>query len=164
MCNDLTRRHVMGLLSGLAVLPLSGCFEGDQTGPEDIHWDRDSGELCKMMISDARYVAEVRGGPKRKLYKFDDVGCAINWLNEKPWAAASETEIWVADLSSTREKIVWLKARDAHYINGEMTPMNYGYGAVGAAQPGSIDFVEMSTNILADTPNHICATPSKSGS
>lgn len=161
MCTCLTRRRMVGLLSGLAALPLTGCFEGDQTGPEDIYWDRDAGTLCNMLISDARFVAEVRGGPKRKLFKFDDIGCAVNWLNDETWAAEAETEIWVADMSSTRETVIWLKARDAHYLHGEMTPMNYGYGAYAAAKPGSIDFVELTSRILADVPNHICISPLK---
>lgn len=145
----------------LATVLLTGCFEEDRTGPEKVHWDRDVGELCQMMISDARYVTEIRGGPKRKLYKFDDIGCAVNWLNEKDWAGDEATEIWVAERTSTREKVNWLNAREARYLGGAMSPMNYNYEAVNASEPGSIDFVELTTTILADAPNHICATPTE---
>jgi copper chaperone NosL len=164
MCLCVTRRKTIGLLAGLAVFPVAGCFEGEQTGPVEIHWDRDVGELCQMMISDARFVTQIRGGPKRKAYKFDDIGCAVNWLNEKPWAGDVETEIWVAEFNSTRENVNWLKARDAFYVTGEMTPMNYGFSAVTHANSNSIDFVEMTNRILANTPNHICAPSKESGS
>ena len=143
----------------LAAVLLAGCFEGDRTGPEKINWDRDTGTLCNMMISDARYVTEIRGGPKRKLYKFDDIGCAVNWLNDKPWAADKETEFWVAERTSTRENVIWLNAREARFVKGVMSPMNYNFEAVNASVPDSMDFVEMTSAILADAPNHICAVP-----
>ena len=143
---------------------LSACWGDDKSGPEDIVWDRDACALCRMFISDARFVAEVRGGPKNKLTKFDDVGCAINWLNDQEWAGDETAEIWVAGQGSSREKVIWLKARDAFYIKAELTPMNYGYSAIAAATSGEqtgIDFVAMTTAILADVPNHICKIPER---
>lgn len=143
-----------------AVLALGAC--GDSTsGPEDIHWDRDQCELCRMLISDHRFAAEVRGGEDRKLYKFDDIGCAINWLNDQEWASDKTVEIWVADYTSTRENFVWLDAREARYLRGELSPMNYGLKAVAALEGAGqgIGFVEMTTEILAENPNHICSVP-----
>jgi len=152
-----SRRRALALALGGGFI-LTGCLE-EKTGPEPIHWDRDTCTLCSMIISDARFAAEVRGGPGRKLYKFDDIGCAVNWLNDKPWAGDEETEIWVAEQTSTRANLRWLNARDARYVTGRHSPMNYGYGAVMQNLPGSIDFVELTTRILADAPNHICARP-----
>lgn len=158
-------RHISRVLMVGVVLALSACWNGEKTGPEDIHWDRDACELCIMLISDPRFAAEVRGGPKKKLYKFDDVGCATNWLNTQDWAGDPATEIWVADASSTRENVIWLDARTARYLKGEISPMNYGYTAVAPspdhATPVGIDFVQMTTNILADAPNHICKVPER---
>ena len=159
MCRHLTRRRALTLLSGAAVLPLAGCFGGEKTGPETVHWDRDTCALCNMMISDAHFTAQVRGGEKRRLYKFDDIGCAVNWLNGKPWAGREETEIWIADVASRRAEVSWLKARDAVYFKGEMTPMNYGFSATMAARPDAVDFVAMTNSILGQAPNHICVVP-----
>ena len=143
-----------------AVLMLSACSGEPDTGPEEVHWDRDVCELCIMLLSDARFVAQVRGGPKNKVYKFDDVGCATNWLNDQPWAADPATEVWVAEHSSTRDAMVWLKARDARYAKGDLSPMDYGFLAYKAADlPTGFDFVEMTTHILAGSPNHICSIP-----
>lgn len=149
-----------------ALLVLGACWNNDKTGPEDIYWDRDVCELCKMFISDPRFAAEVRGGEKRKLYKFDDIGCAIHWLNQQSWAGDKATEIWVAESSSTREKVIWLNAADARYVAGELTPMNYGYRAVAptsqaSGEPEGIDFYALTTKILAGSPNHICSTPGR---
>lgn len=160
------RRYVLRLLAVGSLLLLSACWGGEKSGPEDIHWDRDVCELCKMFISDHRFAAEVRGGEKKKIYKFDDIGCAINWLNDQEWAGDNTAEIWVTDFTSTRENTIWLNAREARYERGELTPMNYGYSAIAPAsgpsetQPG-ISFVELTAKILTDAPNHICKVPNR---
>ncbi|MCW8917004.1 MAG: nitrous oxide reductase accessory protein NosL [Magnetovibrio sp.] len=151
-------KHVFTFLMLPLLIGLTAC-NAEKTGPEPIYWDRDSCELCAMIISDARFAAQVRGGEKRKVYKFDDVGCAVNWLNDQTWAADEATEIWVADRNSTRDNMIWLKARDAYYVKGEISPMNYGY--VATNDPEGIDFVAMTTTILADAPNHICKVPER---
>ena len=145
-------RRVFLVGAAVAVVPLGGCFERE-TGPDKVHWDRDTCELCKMMISEAEFATEIRGGPKHKLYKFDDIGCAINWLNEQPWAGEPQTEIWVAARGSSRENVVWMDARNARFATGAMSPMNYG---LAAAPRGPMSFEEMTAHILKDAPNHIC--------
>ncbi|MBT3238320.1 MAG: protein NosL [Rhodospirillaceae bacterium] len=127
-------------------------------GPENVHWDRDVCELCRMMVSDAGFAAEVRGGSKNKLYKFDDIGCAINWLNEQSWADAPETEIWIADDKSSRDQLIWLDARAVHYTTGKITPMNYGLGTSVTPEEGAMSFEQMVTSVLSGKPNHICET------
>jgi len=147
-----------------AVLALAACWGEEKSGPVEIHWDRDVCELCRMFISDPRFAAEVRGGEKNKIYKFDDIGCAINWLNDQHWAGDEAAEIWAAEATSTREKTIWLNAREARYVKGELTPMNYGYSAVAPSQTGEqvgIDFVTLTSKILADAPNHICKVPQR---
>jgi hypothetical protein len=98
-----------------------------------------------MAVSDRYYAAQVRGGPKREAFKFDDIGCALFWLKEQPWAEAAETEIWVNDFRSGS----WLDARKAHYLPGKTSPMAYGFGALAVAEAGSLDFASMKANILA---------------
>ena len=139
----------------LAFLSLASCGE-EATGPEEVKWDRDICTLCTMAISDAHFVAEVRGGPKHKLFKFDDIGCAVNWLNGQPWAGDPKTEIWVADLKSTRAKVIWLDARKAHYVAQKMTPMGYGFGAQAEPADGAIGFEALTAQLLQNGPNHIC--------
>ena len=157
------KQIIRALMVG-ALLVLSACGDSEKTGPVDIHWDRDVCELCRMFISDPRFAAEVRGGEKNKIYKFDDIGCAINWLNDQHWAGDQTAEIWAAEATSTREKVIWLKAREARYVKGDLTPMNYGYSAVMPVEGGEqvgIDFVTLTTKILADAPNHICKVPQR---
>ena len=160
----MTFRKSIGRFAQIALLMvLAACGDGGKTGPEDVHWDRDVCELCQMFISDARFVAEVRGGERRTLHKFDDIGCAINWLNKQEWAGDPTAEIWVASVTSTRESVVWLDARQARYVKGELTPMNYGYSAYPPSSTASgeaegIGFVELTSKIIANGENHICKT------
>lgn len=133
---------------------VSACFE-EETGPAEVHWDRDVCELCKMMISEAGFVTQVRGGAKHKSHVFDDIGCAVSWLNQQPWAADPKTEIWVTAHDSTREQTVWLDARAAKFTTGALTPMNYGFVA---GPDGTVSFEDMTDAILKGGPNHICET------
>jgi copper chaperone NosL len=133
------------VLLGVAALFLAACSRTPETGPVEVKWDRDTCKRCSMAISDRHYAVEVRGGPKKLVFKFDDMGCAVYWLKDQPWGNDPATEIWVADFHSGK----WLDARAAHYVGGKTTPMAYGYGASGDALPGSIGFEEVRKQLLA---------------
>ncbi len=128
-----------------AALLFAACSRQPETGPVEVKWDRDTCVRCSMALSDRHYAAEVRGGPKKQVFKFDDIGCAVTWLREQPWGKEAATKIWVADYRSGK----WLDARTAHYVPGKTTPMAYGLGAAEEALPGSIGFDEASKQLLA---------------
>lgn len=131
-------------LTPLATLLLAAC--GDEghwpQGMVAIKWDRDTCTRCKMSISDRRFAAQLRGGPKNTAFKFDDIGCATTWRAEKikdhPWMQDAATRFWVADFSGKGEK--WLDARSAHYLVGKTSPMGYNYAAFAERQPDTIGF------------------------
>ncbi len=120
-------------------------------GMAEIKWDRDTCSRCSMVISDRRFAAELRGGDKNTVFKFDDIGCAVFWLRDKtrdfPWLAEPATSFWVADAGASGDK--WLKARTAHYTGGRISPMGYNYGARAYAEAGSQSFDEMRQHVLA---------------
>jgi nitrous oxide reductase accessory protein NosL len=132
------------------LLLLAACPQGPASGPVDIHWDRDACEHCRMVISDRRHAAEIRSGARREAMKFDDLGCALHWLQNQPEARQKEAEIWVMDSRDPR----WLDARQAHYLGGQVTPMDYGFAAFAQTQPGSVNFTEARTRILANVHRH----------
>lgn len=133
------------ILPVAALLLLASCSREPQTGPAEVKFDRDTCVHCSMAVSDRHYAAQVRGGPKHQAYKFDDLGCALSWLNRQPWGNDPVTEIWVAHFRDG----IWLNARTAHYVGGKTTPMAYGFGATTDAIPGSISFEEARKQILA---------------
>jgi nitrous oxide reductase accessory protein NosL len=123
--NGFDRRRF--LLSGfLLILGLSGCSDRRPKGGfEAIHWDRDMCERCKMVVSERKYAAEIVDPKTNKVYKFDDLGCAVLWLKEEkiPWA--KRAKIWVTDAKTGK----WLDARKAIYTDDSITPMAYGIAA-----------------------------------
>ncbi|MCW8957220.1 MAG: nitrous oxide reductase accessory protein NosL [Gammaproteobacteria bacterium] len=114
------------------------CSEPD-TGPVEIKWDRDACERCRMVLSDRLHSAQVRGGPqggKSKVYKFDDFGGAVLWLQDKPWKDDAKTEIWVNDHRDGH----WIDGRKAWYITGQITPMEFGLGAQDTAVDNALNY------------------------
>ncbi|MBS1191987.1 MAG: hypothetical protein H6R10_3779 [Rhodocyclaceae bacterium] len=137
--------------SGFALTPLatalSACAKSAwPEGMAEIHWDRDTCTRCRMVISDRRFAAEVRGGPKDEVFKFDDIGCVAFWLKAQPWN--TDPRIWVADAGSRGDGVAWLDARKARYVSGKTSPMAYNYAAFPLPQAGSLDFPEMREHIL----------------
>lgn len=145
------------IASGLALTPLAaalaacGSTDGWPDGMAEIKWDRDTCDRCSMVISDRRFAAELRGGPKNTVFKFDDIGCAVIWLANKgaehPWLAEPATRFWVADAGGKGDR--WLDARKAHYSGGAMSPMGYNFSARSYAEGGAQGFEEMRQHVLA---------------
>jgi nitrous oxide reductase accessory protein NosL len=120
------------------VLLLSACGD-EQTGVVDVKWDRDACKRCQMMLSDRDFSAQVRTFPKdkrSKVYKFDDLGCAVLWLSTTEFKDDSKTQIWVNDYKTK----TWIDAKKAWYTKGLNTPMNYGLGAQKDKVEEAFDF------------------------
>jgi len=140
------QRLLLPLLALGWLLLLGGCSE-PQTGPAEVHWDRDTCERCRMVLSDRRHAAQVRhrlADGRSKVYRFDDIGCAVVWLHDKPWGDDPKTEIWVNDWRDGK----WIDARKATYVTGQITPMQYGFGAQSAPDPKGLDFEQMRASVL----------------
>ncbi|MCU7799792.1 MAG: nitrous oxide reductase accessory protein NosL [gamma proteobacterium symbiont of Lucinoma myriamae] len=119
-------------------LLLSGCGE-DQTGAADVKWDRDVCERCQMMLSDRDFSAQIRTFPEGKrsrVYKFDDLGCAVLWLDTKEFKNDPKIQIWVNDYKSKN----WIDAKKAWYVKDLTTPMNYGLGAQLDNTDGALNY------------------------
>ncbi|PLX37841.1 MAG: protein NosL [Hyphomicrobiales bacterium] len=147
------RPFLQGLVCTAVALPLGACFGEADTGPVDIRYDRQLCELCRMIISDPRYAAEVRGGPKNKVFFFDDIGDAIHFLQQEEWKDDPKTEIWVMDAEDGK---TWLDARKAHFLPGQITPMDYGYAALGTARENTVSFDEMRKVVIEKGPSSLC--------
>lgn len=143
---NLPRRLFLKLpaVAGLALLP-AGCLEGEADGPVPVTLGRDTCEMCRMILSDIRFAAEIRGGPKNRLFKFDDIGCAVRWAAQTPWTAEPGTRIWAMNFDDGR---TWLDAPKAVYRPGPLSPMGYGYAAVPAPEPGSLSYEELKAAVL----------------
>jgi len=132
----------------------AGCTPVETSGPGEVRWDRETCTRCNMAVGDRSFAAQVRGGPggeKSRLYKFDDIGCAVIWLDTQAWKDDALTEIWVADHHNGE----WTDARTAHYVSGKISPMNYGLGAQAEAAEGALDFSQAIEHIkMAENELH----------
>ncbi len=142
---DLTRWWYLG--AGVLLLTLAACSGDPGSGPLDVKWDRFTCERCRMVLSDRKHSAQVRfpqaEGRSRVLF-FDDLGCALIWLEDKPFRDDPKTEIWVTDWRTG----VWIDARKARYLDGQVTPMEYGLGAQPEDAPGALGFAEAKAHIF----------------
>jgi copper chaperone NosL len=131
--------RALGLASVLALA--ASCTRAD--GPGRVAWDRDTCRSCGMAVSDRHFAVQVRGGPRRALEVFDDLGCAVKWLAMQPWGQARSTQLWVARSTDG----VWLDARTAHYVGGLHTPMGFGWGALDGTEAG-VDFEAVRARLM----------------
>jgi nitrous oxide reductase accessory protein NosL len=135
---EMTRFYYF-LLVGLCALVLSACTNDPGAGPIEVEWEYDTCQRCNMALADGFHAAQVRHSPTgkpTKVYLFDDIGCALIWLEDQSWRDEPGTEIWVNDYQTGG----WIDARKAHYVGGQKTPMLYGLGAQLEQTPGSVTF------------------------
>lgn len=128
------------LIAGFFLL-LSSCAQKEETGPGEIRWDRVICERCKMAVSDHYYSAQVRGAlreKRTKLYYFDDLGCAVLWLDKQDWKKDPRTEIWVNDFNTGN----WINAEKCIYETGKITPMDFGLGATLQSDETTVNYAE----------------------
>ncbi len=139
------KRPLMAIfLLSIMLLPC-GCKRGPKKiQPSPIVWDRDVCTRCLMAISDRRYAAEIVNPDTGRVYKFDDIGCAILWLKSKspPWQ--KRAVFFVTD----RKTGQWLDARKAYFTTDDITPMGFGFGATKSQLPGTVGFDEMKRRVL----------------
>jgi len=145
------------LAAGFSLTPLaaalSACARKEHwaEGMRPIVWDRDPCAHCGMVISDRRFAAEICGAASNAVFKFDDIGCAVSWQRDKaaayPWSADPATRLWVADVASTDERLLWLDARAAHYVN-KTSPMGFNFGASAQPQADAVDFETLRERVL----------------
>ena len=126
---------------------VTGCGGDPGTGPVDVKWDRAACDRCRMVLSDRHHSAQIRikePDGRSRVYLFDDLGCAVVWLEDKPQRDDPATEIWVNDWRNGD----WIDARTAHYLLGHETPMQYGLGAQTEPAEGALDFAAAKARIF----------------
>jgi len=112
------------LLISLMIVTI-GCEQRDPNEPHSVHFDRDMCERCKMVISDRNYVAQIVDVEKRDAYNFDDIGCAVLWLDKNGKKLHENHKFYIAD-KSTGE---FIDINSAYFSKGGTTPMDFGISA-----------------------------------
>ncbi len=101
--------------------------------PQPIKFGHDKCQRCMMKIRSPYFSAEVGNPLTGKVYKFDDIGCAVMWLyHDCHFNWSKEAVVWVTDAKTGK----WLNAEDACWVDGMMTPMHFGLGAFKKGEIG----------------------------
>jgi len=112
--------------SVLLLLSFNGCEKKQiSTALQEVHWDRDMCERCKMVTSDRHHTVQVINPKTGKAHMFDDIGCALLWFEEEKIAWKDQAKVWITDNETGK----WIDARTAYYDAGNVTPMAYGFAA-----------------------------------
>lgn len=108
----------------LVLLIISGCSQE----PQPIEYDKDSCTHCMMLITDAKYGAELITS-KGKCYKFDAVECLVDYLIEHKSDEMDNAALWITDFT---KPFHFINARTAHYLQNEKfhSPMGFNVLAV----------------------------------
>ncbi len=110
----------------LLLLSFSGCEKKQITTElQEVHWDRDMCERCKMVTSDRHHTVQVIDPKTGKSYMFDDIGCALLWFEDEKISWKDQAKVWITDVDTGK----WIDARTAFYDAGNVTPMAYGFAA-----------------------------------
>lgn len=140
----------MSMLHLLVLIPLLfllvACSNDDNTGPTQVRWDREICARCAMAVSDRHFAVQIRDGQKGKsnqVYKFDDLGCAVIWLDKQAWKDSPRTEIWITDHQTGD----WIDARKAWYVKVNTTPMDYGLGAQIEKTEGALNYEQAKKHV-----------------
>jgi hypothetical protein len=105
----------------------------------DLHHLQDP--QCAMVVEKNAYAAQV-AAKSGKTWVFDDIGCLVQWLNDKSFKEAPK--IWVY----TEDTHQWIEADKAHYSIDEFTPMLHGFGAYEKEAANRIDYEEVRLRVL----------------
>jgi len=91
---------------------------------------------CAMLLKSEENAAEVVA-PDGRTWFFDDPGCMVLWLKDKPFK--DQAKLWVHTIDTK----AWIDGRKAYYGVTDHSEMHYGFGARAKANKETIGFEEM---------------------
>jgi copper chaperone NosL len=114
--------------------------------PAPIAYDHVACDHCGMMVSDARFAAQLTTREGERL-EFDDPACVFQYIaQEGPLLAHA----WFRDSSAPED--AWLDWQEVAFVAATGAPMNGGVAAVPVGTEGSFSFSEASTRVLGGAP------------
>ncbi len=103
----------------------AGCKSSVSLEPAEVKFDREVCERCVMQVSDRLHSAQIVNPETGEHFFFDDLGCALLWLEEKGFAWKDGAVVYFTDAVSGK----WLSGRKAVLARPFVTPMSFGVGA-----------------------------------
>jgi hypothetical protein len=94
-----------------------------------------------MLLSDPLNSAQIVDAKTGNAFMFDDLGCAIAWLDENQPAWRNEAIVYVNDATDG----AWLKLEEAVLATPYITPMSFGIAAFRYKEKVGADKTILST-------------------
>lgn len=119
------------LTTSLILFFLASC----STQPEPLKIGTDTCHLCKMGIADERFGGEVVT-KKGKIFKFDDIGCMVNFLKA---GGIAEKDIAQTVVLNYEKKDDFINTEKAIFVNADAvkSPMGFNIAAFSSADAAS---------------------------
>jgi copper chaperone NosL len=102
---------IKSILLIISLLIISGC----KAGPEPINYGQDECEFCRMQITDNRYGSEIVTD-KGKVFKFDEVGCMIEYALVKNYIGDANQKFLVTDFAAPD---TFIDATEAFFVQND---------------------------------------------
>ena len=139
-----TARYAGFALAVAALLAILGAvilrLQALPRSPQPVAWGRETCARCNMHISDPRFAAQLQTKDGRIL-NFDDPGCLVLYeAEQKPDVHAMYFRAFNEDR--------WLSLDQVAFVDGQTTPMAYGFGAVPRATPGAISYADVRQRLI----------------
>ena len=130
---------VLAVLTAVVVMVVSGGSKVPD-GPVPIAWDREPCAHCHMQIGEPRHAVQLITTEGR-VFSFDDVGCAIEYIRQR---APAVHRLWFHG-----EGDAWLATDMVGFVKTEVTPMGSGLLAVDKREADARTFGEVMKDFKA---------------
>jgi len=140
--------HQLSSLSVFTVIIiLLSALTSCSSEPEPINYGHDECDFCRMQITDNRYGSELVTD-KGKVFKFDEVGCMINYGLVKNLIGDANQKFLVTDFAAPE---TFIDATDGFYVHNEdfRSPMGLNVMAFDS-EPSRQKFVAENNGHLLD--------------
>ena len=126
---------------------LTACSSKEDYSPKEINSDIDACVVCNMNIAAKNYATEIlmKNG---EVYKFDDIGCMVEFLQEKSINKKDIAVAYVRDVQSGQ----WIRWEKAFYVYDPdlSTPMSYGVVSFSTKQRAEAFIAEQQKGTLLE--------------
>lgn len=102
-----------------------GCNKTVNIEPKEPVYDRDLCGRCKMQLADRLHSAQIVNPEDGSVLFFDDLGCAVLWLEETAPLWKDNAILYITDGTDGK----WIEHKNAFYASGYKTPMSFGIAA-----------------------------------
>jgi hypothetical protein len=136
----------MNYLSYLGIIfILISCGIKADLKPRKVEIGTDKCAKCQMIIEEDHYVVQAANDNGDEKF-FDDLGCYVRYRDNVLWnrfAGKNKYAVWITDAESGE----WIPIEKAWYREGDISPMNYGIGALKNKSKNAFDYNTAVTKI-----------------